>query len=94
MSEVTSSQNVNSCNNVTGGDVDYGSGRYAVTFSAGQTIASFDIPINDDNILEGNEDFNLIITPQSLPSRVTRTAPSQVLVIIIDNDRKLLEYLL
>jgi len=52
-------------------------------------MMSFDVSINDDNLLEGNEDFNLIIIPQTLPQRVTRSIPGQVLVTIIDNDRKL-----
>jgi len=57
------------------------------------TSISFDVSINDDNLLEGTEDFNLIIIPQTLPGRVTRSSPGQVLVTIIDNDRKLLEIL-
>ena len=84
MSEVTSSQNVNSRNNVTGG-VDYESGPYTVTFTAGQTSTSFNVPLNADGILENNEYFGLSIIPESLPSRVNYAIPSQSKVIIAGN---------
>ena len=91
MSEVTSSLNVNSSNNVTGGGVDYNSGPYSVTFPTGDTIVpfkvpiTFDVPINDDNILENTEMFTLTIDP-SLPSRVTVGNPDRSTVTILDND--------
>ena len=68
--------------------MDYTSGPYTVTFPAGQTTATFDVPINDDNILEGNEDFMLTIDETSLPTGVTRGNPGEVTVTIVDNDRK------
>ena len=89
MSEVTSSQNVNSSNNVTGKGVDYDSGRYTATFPAGVTSVPFDVPINDDNILEGNEDFSVIILPDTLPAGVTSGDPGSATVTIVDDDRKL-----
>ena len=85
MSEVISSQNVNSSNNVTGG-VDYAAGPYTVTFPAGATRVSFDVPITDDDILEVNEDFNLIIVLNSLPDGVTRHGTVQTMVTIIDDE--------
>ena len=36
-----------------------------MTIPAGMTKASFDITINNDNIVEGNEDFTLIIITSS-----------------------------
>ena len=36
----------------TGGGDDYVSGPYSVTIPAGQTNASVDVPITDDNIYE------------------------------------------
>ena len=86
MSEVTSSQNVNSSNNVTGGGVDYDSGPYTVTFNAGQTSASIDVPINNDNILEDDEDFILTIMAGTLPDGVTRDGDGQATVTIIDDE--------
>ena len=86
MSEVTSSQNVNSSNNVTDGGVDYDSGIYNVTIPAGQTSVPFDVPINNDTIFEGNEDFNLTIIPNTLPDGVTRGNPDTATVTIRDDD--------
>ena len=88
MSEVTSSQNVNSSNNVTGGGVDYDSGPYTVTFPTGQTRVPFDIPINDDIILENVENFMVTIMTSPLPDGVTRGNPDSATVNIMDNDRK------
>jgi len=90
VSEVTSSQNVNSSNNVTGGGVDYNSGPYGVTFTAGQTSASFDVAINDDNILESTEMFTLTIMRGTLPDGVTRDGDGQATVSIVDNEGELL----
>ena len=54
------------------------------------TSVPFDIPINDDDILEGNEDFRLTIDPNSLPpTGVTVGSPDQATVTIVDDDRKL-----
>ena len=88
MSEVTSSQTVNSSNNVTGGGVDYDSGPYTVTFPAGVTSVPFDVPISDDNILEDDEVFTLIIN-NSLPNRVTvNKRRGQATVFILNSDSK------
>ena len=53
------------------------------------TSASFDIPINDDDILEGDEDFMLTINPSSVPTGVTVGNPDQATVTIVDDDGKL-----
>jgi len=86
VSEITSLQNVNRI--VIGGGVDYNSGPYSVTFTAGQTSATFDIVIVDNNILEANEDFTLTIVQSSLPTGVTRGNPGSATVTILDNDRE------
>ena len=70
--------------------MDYDSGPYTITINAGQTTATFDVAINDDNILEGNENFMLTINSSSLPTGVTRGDLGQAAVTIMDNDRKLL----
>ena len=67
------------------GGIHY-TGPYIVTFPAGVTNVSFDVPIRDDNILESDEVFNLTIDPSSLPRHVTVTDPSQAVVTIIDNE--------
>ena len=89
VSEVTSSQNVNSSTNVTGGGVDYDSGIYSVIFPAEQTSISLDILIHNDNTVEANEDFNLTIIRNTLPEGVSRGDPFRATVTIVDNDRKL-----
>jgi len=86
VSEVISSKNVNSSNNVTGGGVDYNSGPYTVTFVAGQTCIPFDVPINDDNILENTEMFTLTIDSSTLPNHFTVGDPGQATVSIMDSD--------
>ena len=53
------------------------------------TSVPFDIPINDDDILEGNEFFILTIDPTSLPTSVTVGGPGQATVTMVDDDRKL-----
>ena len=66
--------------------MDYISGPYTVTFPAGQTTATFNIPINDDGMLEGNENFMLTVSSSSLLDGVTRGTSSKATVIIMDND--------
>ena len=70
--------------------MDYDSGPYTVTIPAGQTTATFNVPINDDNVLEGNENFTLTINTSSLSNGVTHGNLDQATVTILDNDdRKL-----
>ena len=67
--------------------MDYESGPYRVIIPAGQLSVQFDIAINDDNILENDENFDLAINATSLPDCVV-TDPNQATVIILDNDGK------
>ena len=69
--------------------MDYTSGPYTVTFLAGQTTATFDVPINDNDIFEIDENFILTINQSLLPTRITTVGNSgQATVTIVDNDRK------
>ena len=88
--EWSSITKVNGCNNVTEG-VDYDPGPYTVTFAAGETSVSFDVPINNDDIPESIEMFSLVIN-SSLPDRVTVGSPSQATVTLQDNDSEFLLY--
>ena len=65
--------------------MDYTSGPYTVTIPAGQTTATFNVPITDDIVLEGDENFMLTIN-QTLPDGVTRGTPSEATVTIVDDD--------
>ena len=69
--------------------MDYGSGPYIVTIPAGMTRVPFDIPINNDDILEEDEDFTLTIDPNSLPTGVTPGDPDQATVTIVNDDSML-----
>jgi plastocyanin len=53
------------------------------SFAAGETMKSFDIPIIDDSLHEGNETFNVVL---SNSSGATLGSPSTATVTIIDND--------
>ena len=69
---------------------DYVSGPYTVTFPMGMTKVTLDVGIKDDRLLESTEIFQLTISSNTLPNRVTTTNPSEVNVPIVDNDGKLL----
>ena len=71
-----------------GQDIDYDSGPYTVQFNIGVIRALFDVSVNSDNILEGNETFNLTVNASSLPNSVTVGDPGQTTVTIVDNDGK------
>jgi len=75
-------------NTFTGGDVDYNSGPYTVTIPVGMTSVTFDVPINDDDIFEGDENFMLIIDLSSLPTGVNSSVPGEATVTIVNDDCK------
>ena len=61
------------------------SGPYTVIFTAGVTTASFVIEIFDDGILEGDEDFTLMITS----SPIFDVHPFEAVVTILNDDGKM-----
>ena len=67
--------------------------QYNITIPAGQTTFSFNVSIIDDDVLEGNEDFNLIILAESLPNNITLGDHNRSTVTIVDDDSKSLVYL-
>lgn len=69
---------------------DYIFSSFTVEFGARVTHVPFNVSINNDNILEGNETFNLTVNSSSLPSEVTVTNRSQVIVTIVDDDGMLI----
>lgn len=68
------------------GYIDYNSGPYNVTFPIGITRVSFNVLINDDNILEENEDFDLIVVDGSLPHHISSGDPGMARIILMDDD--------
>ena len=67
--------------------MDYDSGPYTATFLAGQTTATFEVPITDDNTFEGNETFMLNIDSSSLPTGLTTGNPDQATVTIFEEGK-------
>ena len=65
---------------------DYFNGPYFIVFPAGTTEFIFSIVLNNDNVLEEMETFNVIINSSSLPSNVTIGELGDAAVIIWDND--------
>ena len=68
--------------------MDYTSGPYLVIFPAGVTLATFSIPITDDNILEGVEHFMPTINSTLPISIVTVGNLGEATVFIGDIDCK------
>ena len=71
-----------------GRSVDYDSGPYNITFSPGITRVPFHVPIIDDNILENDEHFDLIIVDGSLPNHIISGGIEMTRITIMDNDGK------
>ena len=72
------------------GDVDYDSGLYNVTFAKGDTSAIFCVNITDDNELEADETFSVVIDDTSLPACVISGYLNAANVTIVDNECKCL----
>ena len=68
--------------------MDYGSGPYTITVPAGNVTVSFEVKINNDNILEGNETFSLAINLSALPDCIIHANIHQATVTIVDDDGK------
>jgi hypothetical protein len=67
----------------TGGGIDYTLTGGTLTFSAGETSATFDVPITDDAVFEGAETVNLTL---SSPTNATLGSPATAVITISDND--------
>ena len=52
------------------------------------TRVSFVVVISNDNVLEGDEKFTLVINASPLPTGVTVSNPAQAAVTIYDDDGK------
>lgn len=57
----------------------------AISIPANETRVTFNVLINDDNILEYDENFNVIINV-SLPTGIMVGDPGQAAVTIVDDD--------
>jgi len=52
------------------------------------TSVTFDVPITDDDIVEGNKNFELVIIAGTLPDGVRHVQPFRPTVTIVDDDSK------
>lgn len=77
--------------NLTESNVDYVSGPYNVTFTAGQNTTKVSVLLIDDKILEDNETFYLEIKPGSLPDGVISGSHNITKLVITDDESKLLQ---
>ena len=71
---------------LTGEGVDYVSGPYYVTFPAGIKLASFNVPIINDIVMENDENFNLTIDGSLLPRGFNIINHATCTVTIVDDD--------
>jgi len=76
---------------IIGNGIDYVPGPYNITIPAGVTIVDFSFSVINDNILEDNESFTLIIDSHSLPDGIS--GGIQTVVTIVDDDSKCLIFL-
>jgi len=70
----------------SGGNVDYKSGPYNVTVLARNTTGLLSIMLNDDELLESTEEFNLTIDLSSFPVGIFPGSLIEALVVVVDND--------
>lgn len=71
---------------IIGGGVDYNSGPYNITLLAGENSTSFNVTINNDDEMENDEEFILIINTELLPSCILNGTDITTNVTIIGND--------
>ena len=74
--------------NYTGLDKNSTSRKYNVTLLAGTNHTSFSVPIINDDLLEYNEEFDLVINQSLLPVNVNVGNFYQTTVMIVDDDGK------
>ena len=70
----------------TGSGENYTSEQYNVLMPAGLTRASIYVPITNDDSLDFNKNFDLIINQSSLPFNVNAGSIYQTTVTIVDDD--------
>ena len=72
---------------------DFNSATQTVTITAGATSSTVNIPVTDDDIVEGNETFSITLTvPSSLAPGITTGAITGATVTIIDTSSELYHY--
>ena len=75
--------------NIVTGNVDYQRRPLSLKFSPSVNSVPFIVKLIDDDIFEGNENFTLTIDSSKLPGNVMVAQPSEVVIVITDdNDGK------
>ena len=72
--------------NIVTGNMDYQRRPFSLTFSASVNSIPVVVELIDDNMFEGNENFTLTIDPSKLPGNIMVAQPSEVVVVISDNN--------
>ena len=71
--------------------MDYISGPISATFAAGDTVTSIRIPVIEDDIVEGDETFDLnLIIPISLTNEISLGKTATAIGRITDTTGKLI----
>ena len=68
------------------GECDYDPGPYHVTLPAGQIEVPFNASINDDDVFESDETFQLVVNHRTLPNRISLAEPYSSTVTIMDDE--------
>ena len=70
---------------ISGNNIDFDSTTLNVTIVAGTNISTVNITLKSDDIVEGDEMFNITLSvPSSLDSRITTGTITSATVIIVD----------
>ena len=80
---------------ISQGGADFVSQQFQLDFAAGQTRATFTINIQDDNVIETMESFQLLLSiPDDLITKGVQVGPNAASnVTIMDNDGERVEEL-
>src|SRR5437867_5584896 len=70
--------------------LDYQPASGTLTFTNGQTVASFSVPLLNDSLLETNETVNLALTNPT--GGATLGSPSTAVLTIVDNDTPMIQF--
>ncbi len=86
LGNVTSSASVNylTSNGTATSPTDYTAASATLTFAAGETVKTLNVPINDDLLIEGNESLIVALTAPSAGNFLG--SPSTATVTIVDDD--------
>ena len=68
------------------GNVDYQRRPFSLTFIASVNSIPVVVGLINDNMFEGNENFTLTIDSSKLPNNVMVVQPSEVVVVISDDN--------